>query len=219
MYVEFYITTEFLQGTLNELTEDLVVEMRKFNTTTDGRLKLFCVARGENLDEFEMMVESDPTVAVFSHLSGSNGRRLYQIHTRADVDDCVAYRKLTQFDGFLLNARASDSGWYVKTNFPDRDSFRHYRVELADYGIEVEPTIVRNRGYHLPNEPFGISSEQEEILAEAVKTGYFEVPRGVSLAELADNVGISDQAASERLRRAQETLAENAVCNYCTSEY
>lgn len=40
-----------------------------------------------------------------------------------------------------------------------------------------------------------------ELVLTAAEAGYFEVPREVSLAELADREGISDVTASERLRR------------------
>jgi predicted DNA binding protein len=218
MYVEFYITSTFLRDALNEVEPDPVVEVRKFNTTDGGTLNTFCVVRGEDLDGFESGLEDDSTVAEWDRLSGESTRRLYRIGTRRNTDDSITYRKLVQLDGFLLGARAADSGWYVKANFPDRETFRHYCVELADYEITVEPTVIRDGGYHLPSEPFGISPEQEEILVEAVRLGYFEVPRGSSLETLADEVGISDQAASERLRRAQETLAENAVCYFHDGE-
>jgi predicted DNA binding protein len=214
MYAEFYISSNFLRAALNEIEPSPTIEIRETNTAEGGRLTTFCVVRGGDLTRFESGLDGDGTVDEWRRLSGENGRRLYRIQTPQNSDDSIAYRKVIRLDGFLLSARASDSGWYVKANFPDRDAFRHYRVELGDYDIDVEPTVIRDGGYHPPSEPFGISPEQEEILAEAVKLGYFEIPRGASLEELAGEVDISDQAASERLRRAQATLAENAVCYF-----
>jgi len=48
---------------------------------------------------------------------------------------------------------------------------------------------------------------QQEALSLAFDRGYFEIPRRVTLVELGDEVGVSDQALSERLRRAQTKLA------------
>ena len=47
----------------------------------------------------------------------------------------------------------------------------------------------------------GAESDSVELVLTAAEAGYFEVPREVSLAELADREGISDVTASERLRR------------------
>jgi len=41
--------------------------------------------------------------------------------------------------------------------------------------------------------------------------GYYSIPRQTSTQELADEFGISDQAVTERLRRAIETLTENTL--------
>lgn len=52
----------------------------------------------------------------------------------------------------------------------------------------------------------GLTSEQYEALTEAIQYGYFEIPRDISLVELAAELDISHQALSERLRRAYRTL-------------
>jgi predicted DNA binding protein len=43
--------------------------------------------------------------------------------------------------------------------------------------------------------------------------GYFEVPRGASLDEIADGLGITPSSASERLRRAGTHLLETTVAS------
>jgi GAF domain-containing protein len=53
-----------------------------------------------------------------------------------------------------------------------------------------------------------LTEGQEEILDTAVRTGYFDIPRQTSLSELGSLVGISQNAASERMRRAQSTVLE-----------
>lgn len=211
MYAEFYVDTELLTGTLSRLGGEVAVEIRQFNVTDAGTLKTVCVATGEYLDEFEETVVEERAVESLEVLNGGDRRRLYNMYLSADSDDTTVYGKLVEHDGIFVLATSTESGWYLKANFVGRDEFRRYRVELSDYGIDLELTVARDSEYYLPEEPFGLSSEQEEILIEAVRTGYFEIPRRTPLAELADRTGISDQAASERLRRAQRTLAENAV--------
>ena len=40
---------------------------------------------------------------------------------------------------------------------------------------------------------------------------YYSIPRQMATRELADEFGISDQAVTERFRRAIETLTENTL--------
>jgi len=41
--------------------------------------------------------------------------------------------------------------------------------------------------------------------------GYYDIPRGCTTAELADELGISDQATTERLRRAIGAFTRHAL--------
>ena len=52
-----------------------------------------------------------------------------------------------------------------------------------------------------------LSPAQQEALALALERGYFEIPRQGSLIDLSEEIGISDQALSERLHRAQGKFA------------
>ncbi|MFB9808291.1 helix-turn-helix domain-containing protein [Haladaptatus pallidirubidus] len=45
----------------------------------------------------------------------------------------------------------------------------------------------------------------------ALESGYYDIPRGISGEELSDDLGISHQALSERLRRAYKNLISNAL--------
>ena len=60
------------------------------------------------------------------------------------------------------------------------------------------------------DEPVGpgymLTPAQEESLRVAVEMGYFDLPREVTAAAVADEIGISKSAFLERLRRAQGSL-------------
>lgn len=51
-----------------------------------------------------------------------------------------------------------------------------------------------------------LTAKQREMMIAAAEMGYFEVPRQVGLESVASEIGISSQAASERLRRGQHRL-------------
>ncbi len=48
-------------------------------------------------------------------------------------------------------------------------------------------------------------------LIKAKEMGYYDVPRGISLSELADELGVSHQALSERLRRGHGRLIDRTL--------
>lgn len=61
---------------------------------------------------------------------------------------------------------------------------------------------------HLVMHSPALSGEQREVVNAAREMDYYTVPRGTTLAQLGDALGISHQATSERLRRAHGRLAD-----------
>lgn len=57
------------------------------------------------------------------------------------------------------------------------------------------------------------TTEDRRLLRTAVREGYFEVPRGISLVELAEQHDITDKRASERLRTALNVVVRDTVLN------
>jgi len=51
-----------------------------------------------------------------------------------------------------------------------------------------------------------LTRKQREALQAAVRMGYFDVPRRANQGDLSDLLGVSEQAVSERLRRASQTM-------------
>ena len=58
---------------------------------------------------------------------------------------------------------------------------------------------------------YGLSEPQREALMLAVRMGYYDIPRGCTTEDLANELGISDQAVTERLRRAIGTFGRHTL--------
>lgn len=56
-----------------------------------------------------------------------------------------------------------------------------------------------------------LTDKQREALLTAFKRGYHEIPRDTTSSDLADELGISHQALSERFRRAYRHLVESEL--------
>ncbi|SDJ89804.1 Predicted DNA binding protein, contains HTH domain [Halovenus aranensis] len=213
MYVEFYNTSDVLQETLKSFPETRV-DIRDLATSANTSLRLICVVRGTNLADFVETAAHDKMVEKVVTLSDEGNGGLVRLTLVPETVDQKVYETAVELDGLYLNARNTDHGWYVKMNFPDKHAFRAFQSRSEEYGMDIQPTVVRDRQFFLSEEAFGLTRKQQEVLAEAIKSGYFEVPRRASLSDVSDRVGISDQAASERIRRGMKTLAENGVTDY-----
>lgn len=81
--------------------------------------------------------------------------------------------------------------------------------ERADVGVDVAEvgTFDRRHG----TVAGGLTDRQFEAVETAVRMGYYAVPRGVTLASVASELGVSSGTASELLRRAESHLMTRVV--------
>ncbi|QLC34253.1 helix-turn-helix domain-containing protein [Halarchaeum sp. CBA1220] len=175
------------------------------------RPALFVWARGGDLDAFERAVRGDATVGDVRRLEDFGERRLYRVCVAADAP-VVLYRETVAVGAARLDARATSDGIDTRIRFPDRDALRTFRARLVERGVDVSVRrLYSERDGDADGDADGLTEKQYETVATALDAGYFAVPRDASLADIADDLGVSRQAASERVRRAMATLAADAV--------
>lgn len=161
---------------------------------------------GVERSALESAFETDPTVDAYSLVDAAGDEWLYEI--RFAPDACDIYENgsvLFEEGGTILAASATRGTWSVRMRFAERESATRIYRRLLERDIDVEVASLRERSTAGP-ERLGLTTEQYEAIVTAIERGYYEVPREVSITELADEFDISDQSVSERLRRAISRL-------------
>ncbi|ELY47815.1 helix-turn-helix domain-containing protein [Natronorubrum bangense] len=186
-------------GTALEYAPEATFELESSVSKTRPSLWVSGVDRETATEAFE----ADPSVEDYELLVETQSRLLFDV---SFVDEAVRLRdELLADGGSLLEMWGTDGWWQVRVRFRDRESLcdAYDRVEAA--GISVDLRRVTDVTGVTDSES-RLTPEQQEALEAALEHGYFEIPRGISMEELADELGISHQALSERFRRAYETL-------------
>ncbi|AXG07579.1 bacterio-opsin activator [Haloplanus rubicundus] len=118
---------------------------------------------------------------------------------------------IARTDAVVLQASGNDT-WMFRLRFPDHDglsAFHNFVVE-NDIPCHIERTYTlaetSKSGYR-----FDLSQEQREALLLALRRGYFATPSEVTLDELADELDITRQALSDRIRRGNEQLLRKVL--------
>jgi predicted DNA binding protein len=111
----------------------------------------------------------------------------------------------------MLHAVGKPQTWHFELRFPSHEQLSAFQEFCKGGHITLTVTRIYN-----PTKPgsgpyFGLSKPQRETIVRAVEGGYYSIPRTISTQALADEFGISDQAVTERLRRAISTLVENTL--------
>jgi predicted DNA binding protein len=160
-------------------------------------------------DRFAEAVRSQPTVDSFDELDRFDTEALYALHWDTRSDDFLA--AISQEEGHLLDATGAAGTWTFELRFRSHESLsafqRHCEATPVLYDVRRVTTTTEPAGRHW----HGLTESQREALHLAVESGYYDIPRRRSTMDLAEELGISDQAVTERLRRAIVALSRSTL--------
>lgn len=181
---------------------------RQFAVEADHPIA-FCWITANDFDALEEAIERDETIEDFDRIEIGDRRALYRLR-RSDSNVVETYRRWMALDAELLSSYGTDGCWDVRMRFPDREAFTNYHEYLDDAGVSFELRRL-SEGAGSNSSDDILTDSQREALQLAYENGFFDVPRGTTLGELAETLGISDQAVSERLRRGHSRLIAEHV--------
>lgn len=142
------------------------------------------------VDEIEIVEENDGSV-------------LYRLTWTPDESGFLG--GLRETSGAIVSARTRSDEWLCTVRFRDHSRVSEFKSLCDRGGVAVSlRSIDHNIEDSVPEGP--LTPAQRETLQLAVEHGYFSIPRETTLSELAEKLGVSDQATSERIRRGVQAL-------------
>jgi len=187
---------------------DVTVEPEYWTTLETGRRLLFVAVVGDSFETFEGALERDPTVIEPVLVDRYPDRRIYRIALAEGTMEFTA--GTAEAGGRLLEVTSSRDGWLIQLRFPTRQALVAFNDYCRDreVSVSVEHLRVSDDG---DDGVVALTEKQQELLAVAHAEGYFDVPRGISQDELANRLGVSKSAVSQRLRRAIGELCNSTL--------
>lgn len=202
--VEFSIPVEeFLLGKALRETSGLSVELEQMIPTGGEAIAYFWVV-GEENDRFNEVFEREPELSTFEVIDQLEGRWLYRAEWEPSADTFV--QTMVTHDVVLQEADGDTDSWTFQLRFPDSRQLSAFHTDCRERDVDVAIENIYN-----PIEPgtvelSDLTRAQRSLIQRVHEAGYFEVPRRVTLVEIAEELDISDQAVNERLRRGLSTL-------------
>lgn len=118
-------------------------------------------------------------------------------------------RVIAQHEGAVLQAVASDDQWKLHTRFPARSDLSAVQDDFDRFDVTVcYESITESSALDREDD---ITDKQRQTLQKAVQMGYYEIPREVTIEDLAAELDVSHQSVSERLRRAQRNIVKRQL--------
>lgn len=169
--------------------------------------------RGAEADDIERELSVDDRVDSFEvveSVEGPDGQALVRAEWTHGFEGFA--EAVVEARAALLDGVGRDGSWRFQVRFPDHETLSAFFDDCRDRGVDVSLSKVLNPG--LPaGDPWesSLTESQREALLTALEEGYFEVPRQSHLAEVAELLGVSDSAASQRLRRGTAAFLRTAI--------
>jgi predicted DNA binding protein len=156
-----------------------------------------------NTEATSRALREDPDVEAFEVIDTFGCDTLIRVGWTSDAEEFV--EGLAESGAVLVEAVSDGTSWSLELRFPDHDRLSEFHAWCLDYGIDLSVGEVYSTNGTVDEEG-PLTDVQRETLYAALDAGYFEIPRAVTLTELADDLGVSDNAVSQRLRRGISAL-------------
>ncbi|WP_227357081.1 helix-turn-helix domain-containing protein [Haladaptatus salinisoli] len=205
--VEFTIDKEDLAlGRALAGAGDVHIELEKIIPAGDTLIPFFWVSDPDEKG-LDVSATESKHVKNLVLLDTLGSHALYKVEWTGEYEDLLA--GIVETEGTILEATGTKT-WHFVLRFLDHDHVGQFYNYCTDHGIPVHI----DRVYTLTEEAlrgrmFKLTNEQREAIVLALDRGYFSIPREVQMRALADELGISQQAFSERLWRGLEKVLAN----------
>ncbi|AGN02064.1 putative DNA binding protein [Salinarchaeum sp. Harcht-Bsk1] len=198
----------FELGRILELESGTTAELENMVPLGERAVPFFSVSEEVRAD-FEANVQDHPSVDRIVEVTRHEEERLYSLDWNVGRD--VFFQGIVELDGQLLSAAGTAGTWEFEIRFPTHETLSEFQDYCASAHIDLEVGRIYN-----PTRPgtgiwYGLTAAQRDTLMRAVHGGYYSIPREMSTQDLAEQLGISDQAVTERLRRAIVGLVQNTL--------
>ena len=199
---------DFELGQILNVEEASAIELETLVPSGDVTVPLFWVYEPVE-PGFLDTVERYPTVNSVTEVDVFEDRTLFRLDWDASQDHF--FQCILDQEGQILNATGTPKGWDFEIRFSSREALSQWQDCCENAHISLSIMRIYNPTGPEAGPWYGLSEPQREAITLAIRMGYYDIPRGCTTEELADELGISDQAVTERLRRAIGAFVRHAL--------
>jgi len=199
----------FELGRILDLSVGTSVVLENLVPLGEQAVPFFTIFGADESNAFRAAVQDHPSVTDIQQVSSHNDRTLFALDW--DVSEDRLFRGIEETGAHLLSATGGPNTWEFELRFQSHERLSEFKTYCSDAGIALEVGRIYNPTRPESGPFYGLTQRQRDTLIRAVQGGYYSLPRELSTQDLADEFDISDQAVTERLRRAIVALVDNSL--------
>ena len=172
--------------------------MPSFPAGNGGMALLEVGEKCEAIDQVKRFIERYNNFSIVSSTERPDGTVSLYIH----IDDMCGFRALSRSGCFITSFDITPQGYDIRLLVGGKGRLHTFITSLEKEGFRIR--VLKKRST-LPTSS-DLSDRQREVIHAAFHKGYYDVPRRISLKELADSMGVSPSSVDEILKRAQKKI-------------
>lgn len=193
---------EFPLGSVFETLPDVTVELERLIPHETLIIPYIWVrgARGEDIEE---AFKDHPGVKNIELIDDVEDEYLMRVDWAGEYFGIL--NALARSNIVILSGIGRQDGWRFEVRGESREAIGEFRTSCQEHDIAIEITTVHAL---LPVQggSYDLTDTQRRTLELAYERGYYDSPREASLEDLADELDITQQSVSSRLRRGTRRL-------------
>ncbi|SDN07485.1 Predicted DNA binding protein, contains HTH domain [Halogranum gelatinilyticum] len=199
-------SNEFPLGTVFTELPDVVVQLERVIPVKNGVVPYFWV-RGTESDSIVDQFSEHPGVRDIRAIDHVEAEYLLRCEWTSGYDSVLDALIVPEI--VLLSAIGTAEEWTFELRAESREAIAAFRDYCHDHGVLV--TLTEIHALRPLDAKLDLTDGQREALRLAYDRGYFNSPRDTTLAEMAVELDVSQQALGARLRRGNRRLIEQAL--------
>ncbi|USZ71900.1 helix-turn-helix domain-containing protein [Natronosalvus halobius] len=200
---------EFPLGTIFENLPGVTIELERLIPHEILIIPYFWV-RGAEADDIEAAFEAHAGVVSVDLIDSVDSEFLMRAEWEESYFGILS--ALAKTNVAVLSGIGTRDGWRFEVRGESRDTISEFRTSCQEHDIPIEITAVHAL-LPVQGDGYELTDTQREALVLAYEHGYFNSPRETSLQDVADELGITQQSLSSRLRRGHRRLIAGTLAN------
>lgn len=188
---------QFPLGTVFNRLPNVTVELERIVPARSVVIPYFWV-RGTEANDIKSKFTEHPGVTAIRLVDSVEDEYLLRVEWAREYDDVLTV--LTEVEVPLIKAIGTNQQWTFEIRGDDRSDIADFQRRCRELDISITLTKMHALTPAEVVAEDALTDTQQEALVLAYERGYFESPRQVTLEELGEELGISQQAVGSRLR-------------------
>ncbi|KAB1198134.1 MULTISPECIES: helix-turn-helix domain-containing protein [Haloferax] len=189
---------QFPLGTVFNQLPNVTVELERIVPARDVVIPYFWV-RGTEVNDIEGAFTEHPGVKDIRLVDSVEDEYLLRVEWSMEYADVLTI--LTETEVPLIGAIGTNQQWTFEVRGDQQSDIADFQRRCRELDIPITLTALHALTRLESATEDTLTDTQQEALILAYERGYFESPREITMAELGEELGISQQAVASRLRR------------------